>query len=211
MSGDNKGSFDALLEEISGDLSKALPVDGDTAADDAKIDEAAGAAADGADPEDAGKKDGDDPEVVAKSFKITLEDGSEIEAVDGAELIKSLVGRIEKNESAVLKVLGEATKVITSQSSLIKSLRADVVALGDQGKGRRAMLSIAEKPAPKAEDLQKSSASEGMSGEEFMAKALTAQAAGRINGAQIAIAEAYINNHKAPPADIVQAVLADGK
>jgi hypothetical protein len=46
-------------------------------------------------------------------------------------------------------------------------------------------------------------------GNDFMAKAMEAQSAGRISGAQVAIAEAHLNAGKAPPADILRAVVAD--
>jgi len=198
---EKKGSFNALLEEISGDLNKALPADGDTAKDDAKIADAAGEGEDDEKGEEGGE--------MAKSFKIVLEDGTEVEAVDGADLIKSLVARIEGNESSVLKVLGETAKVALAQGELIKSLQADLAALKSEGKGRKAVLAITEKPAPKTEELRKSEAGDGLTGEEFMAKAMSAQAAGRINGTQVAIAEAHINAGKNPPLDILKAVLGD--
>jgi hypothetical protein len=204
MSGETKGSFDALLEEIGADLNKALP-----AAEAEKDPKAEGA-------EDGAKAEGEEGDTaegadIAKSFEITLENGDKIQAVDGASLIKSLVGRIEKNEGAVLTVLGDARKVIVAQGELIKSLATDVAALKDTGKGRRTVLTIAEKPAATAEVLAKSEVDGGMSGDEFMAKALVAQTAGRITGSQVAVAEAYLNAHKPPPADIVRAVMADGK
>jgi hypothetical protein len=199
------GSFDALLEEISTDLTKALPTDGDTKEDDAKIE---AAAADGEGEED--KEDGE-AAPMAKSFKITLQNGEEIDAVDGAELVKSLVARIESNETGILKVLGETAKIAIAQGELIKSLQTRLGTLEGQGKGRKAVLTIAEKPAAAAEELRKSQETHGLDGDAFMAKALSAQVAGRINGTQVAIAEAHINAGKQPPADIVRAVLPDAQ
>lgn len=46
-----------------------------------------------------------------------------------------------------------------------------------------------------------------MSGEEFLAKALEAQRAGRLTGAQVGAAEIAINAGRVPPASIVRAVL----
>lgn len=198
------GAFDALLEEINGELAKALPAEGETSNDDAEIAAAAGEGE--GDDEDEEKKEGAE---MAKSFEIELADGTKIQAVDGAELVKALIGRIETNESAVLKVLGETAKIAVEQGKLIKSLQGEVASLKDQGKGRKAVLTVAEKPAPKAEELKKSQEPEGLDGEQFMAKALSAQAAGRINGTQVAIAEAHINAGKQPPANIVKAVVGD--
>jgi hypothetical protein len=42
---------------------------------------------------------------------------------------------------------------------------------------------------------------------QFMAKALFAQAAGRLNGGQVATLEAHVNAGKQPPAELVRAVL----
>lgn len=198
------GAFDALLEEINGTLTKALPADGeDTSKDDEKIADAAG---EGDEKEDG---DGDADDAMAKSFEIELADGTKISAVDGVELVKSLIGRIETNEGKLLGALGEASKVIAAQGDMLKSLRADVAALKDQGKPRKAVLTVSEKPVPKAEELKKSDEPQGLDGEAFMAKALAAQAAGRLAGVDVATAEACINANKQPPAHIVRVVLGD--
>lgn len=202
-----QGSFDELLTEIGADLNKALPKDpkdGDTAEDDKNIAEAAG----DADTNPHAEDDDEAPGEMKKSFTIKLESGEEIEAVDGAELIKSLTARVEKSEAGVGALLREVTKVAVAQGEMIKSLRDDVAKLADAGKGRKAVVSVAEKPAPKAEELTKSDAGQ-ISGEEFMAKALSAQTAGRLTSVQVATAEAYINAGQVPPRDIVAAVMTD--
>jgi hypothetical protein len=48
-------------------------------------------------------------------------------------------------------------------------------------------------------------------GREFMAKAMAVNAAGRLTSTQVAIAEAHINAGKAPPRDIIAAVIGDGE
>lgn len=210
-----KGAFDALLEDIGGvsaahdELAKALPVaaeegdedgkdgkdkDGkDTSEDDAKI---AAAAKEG---------EGD---ALGKSFTFKDADGVEREAIDGTDLLKSLLGRVDAGEAKTAEVLTAAMGVIKQQGAMLKSLSETVGALAGQGRGRKAVVSIVEKPAGAAEALAKSHASEGgVSGEEFMAKALACQAAGKLSGRDVATAESYINMNQAPPAAIVSIVL----
>lgn len=200
MSGDNQGKsqFSALLEELGTDLAKALP-----AADANPGEGEAAAEGEG----EAGEGEGEADAGLAKSFKIKLDSGEEIDAVDGAELIKSLVSRIEGNEAGVGKLLRDTVTAIGAQGELIKSLQAEIAKLGEAGKGRKAVVAIAPKPGPTAEELAKANTAGEISGEEFMAKAMSAQAAGRISSVQVATAEAHINAGKAPPADILRAVL----
>jgi hypothetical protein len=200
MSEKEKAGFDALLDEIGG-LAKALPAEGDAAADD----KVAAAAEEGA---EGGEGEGDEEEAeMGKSFKLKLEDGTEVDAMDGTELVKSLIGRVEGNEEKVLAAVTGLVGIVKSQGELVKSLQGQVATLSASGKGRKAVLTITEKPAPKAEELKKSEGGEGMTGEEFMAKAMAAQVAGKITARHIAIADQYVGSGQQPPADIVRAVL----
>lgn len=216
------GAFDALLAEIGGlagdteALAKAMPADigaegdededegaapapagEDTAEDDEKIRAAAAE-----DEDDGGKPFG-------KSFTLKLDDGTEVEAVDGADLVKSLIARVEANEGSVKGALEQTLGIVKAQGEMLKSLIGEVAAFKASGKGRKAVLSIAEKPAGAVDPLVKSSPDGSLSGEAFMAKALAAQAAGKITGRDVATAESFINMGQTPPADIVRAVLAD--
>lgn len=201
MTDTNKtGSFDALIGELSEELTKALP-----GADAGAVEGAA--AGDGeADKEGDEELDEDGKPVMAKSFKLTLEGGEEVDAIDGSELIKALTDRIEANEAATIGALTTAVQVIAAQGALVKSLQDKVGELSASGKGRKAVVAITERPV--TEELKKSDTADTMSGEQFMAKAIVAQAAGAINGTQVATAEAFINSNKPPPAEIVAAVLA---
>lgn len=210
-------SFDKLLEEL--DVLAKSYADDDN--DDAKIQATADAGNtdsdnDGIDDEDEHKEpDGDENGVdndndgdgmMGKSFAFTLEDGTEMEAVDGTELVKSLIDRIENNEGTIQKALGAAVDLITKQGALIKSLQADVKSLAGTGRGRKAVVSVVEKPA--VGDLTKSQTAEtvSMTATEFMTKAMAAQAAGRLTGIDVARAEAYLNKGIAVPADIMARV-----
>lgn len=200
------GGFDKLLGELEV-LSKAIPADGaDADADaDAKV---AAAAADGADAgadadADPDKKDG---EELGKSFEITLADGSKVEAQDGTELIKALNTRIDATEGQMLKALESAVGLLKSQGALIKSLQDQVAKLGNEGRGRKTIVSIVDKPDAAAAALAKSE-DKGVTPEAFMAKALTALKDGKISGSDLSLAEACVNRGTQIPANIISSVL----
>ncbi len=160
-----------------------------------------------------GPSDGDeDNEPMGKSFRFTLDDGQEVEAVDGTELVKSLMARFDTTEESMTKALGATVDLIKSQGDLIKSqgeaiasLQSEVKRLTSEGRGRKTVVSVAEKPA--AGTMAKSEPA-GISGDEFMAKALSAQKAGRITALEVSKAEGYLLKGLAVPADIVNRVLA---
>lgn len=214
-------SFQALMDELDlmakaqndaadgDDKIKAAAADG---GDPAAADTAAGAAAaDDGDPADAaaaapaGDGDGDGDEPMGKSFSFKLEDGTEVEAVDGTDLVKALMARVETNENNMTKALTSAVGLIKSQGDLIKSLQEQVGKLSTEGRGRKAVVSVAERPTV----LKKSDAEEpGITPTEFLAKCLQAQAAGKITGNDVARAEAYLNRGQQVPTDIVARVAA---
>jgi hypothetical protein len=158
-----------------------------------------------------GDMDGDADDYMSKSFKLVVKnaDGKEeeIEAVDGVGLFKSLAARVEKSEGAFAK----AFAVIKSQDAMIKALQAKVDELGSKPAGRKAVLTITEKPAPKAEEIAKAQTTDGMTADQFFAKALHLQAEGKITGEDIARTEAYLNRGQPVPAEIVAKVLAHSK
>lgn len=203
-------AFDGLLEEIE-QLTKALPTE-----DGGKDENIEAAAAEGEHKEPDGDEgasgEGEDGEgegegePMGKSFTMKLDDGTEVEAIDGTALVKALMDRVETNEGVLAKALGSVLGVVKAQGELIKSLTEKVEKLGAQPKGRKTVLSIAEKPAGTTEALAKSQP-EGIKPDEFMAKCLTAQASGRISGTDVARAEAYLNRGLQVPADIVSRVV----
>lgn len=203
-------SFMELLGELEA-LNKSLPAAAAADEDDEKI---AAAAADGAAAGEAVDADangvadegegGEGDEPMAKSFSFQLEDGTQIDAVDGTEMVKSLMARVEKTESSATAAFGQVLGVLKSQSDLIKSLQADVKRLSGEGRGRKAVVSVAEKPA--AGEMHKSQPS-GMSENEFMAKALQAQAAGRLSALDVSVAEAHFAKGLQVPADLIARVV----
>lgn len=224
-------SFEQLIADMEV-LAKAIPQPGtqDGAADDAAIQALAGGAdaddkaatgsaaadvaADGDLDGDAGVDvdgDGDagaagDGEQMAKSFSFTLEDGTEVEAVDGTELVKSLGARLDAGQETMLKALGMTVDLIKSQAGQIEAMGARMDAMAGEGRGRKTLLAVSEKVTPAAGNLQKSQAV-GLSHKEFFAKADIAQKAGRITAVEVCTAEAYLNKGQAVPAHIIQRVL----
>lgn len=206
--------FEKLMGELSQlgtdqeTMTKALPAD--DGKDEEKIQAAAaesGLDGDGDADDMGGEPDGDedDKPAMAKSFKFTLEDGTEVEAQDGSELVKSLQARVEKTEGEMFKALETAVGLIKGQGDLIKSMQDQIKKLGGEGRGRKAVVSVVEKPGP-SETVMAKSEPAGMSHEQFFAKALTAQREGRISGTEIAIAESCLNRGEAIPQNIVQRV-----
>lgn len=154
------------------------------------------------DDESAGDGDVDD-KVVAKSLTATGADGEELEVVDATEILKSLqVGQAEIGE-ALVKTLTTVTGLVKSQGETIKSLRAEVSAIAGQGRGRKTVVTVAEKPD--AGTLAKSSAASEtkITPQEVMAKCLAAQKAGALTSLDVARAEIGINNGVGVPADIL--------
>lgn len=179
--------------------------------DDAKIREAAGEGDDDDDAKggaDAGGDEGGEGETsMAKSFMIRLEDGTEVEAVDGGELLKSMIARVERNEADTKSALEAAVAVIKNQGELLKSMAERMDRIGNKPVQRKAVLSVNEKPA---ETLAKSQDGGGtISSAELMAKALSAQVAGRVSGIDIAVAEQQIAQGRQPSDAFVRAVLAE--
>jgi hypothetical protein len=196
------------------DMLKAMPKPD---AEDAKV---KAAAADDNDNDDNDKDDNgdeedgdeDDSEPMSKSF-MTDANGQQFEVMDATDLIKSLTTRLDnaegqsfqavemltglvKTQSDMIKALGESQK---SQTGLIKSLQSQVAAFGSKGRGRASASSVphvsrADQPAT------------GLPPEDFMMKALAAQAAGRLTSIDIAMAESYLQRGMAVPVDITSRV-----
>jgi hypothetical protein len=210
----------SALEKFCQELDLMAKSMGDAEADDKKIRDAAAAGnpdadndgkrdvgGDGDGDENGGDGDGDGDEMMGKSFAFTLENGEVIEAMDGTALVKSLLDRVDTNEAQMVKAMEMAIGMIGRQGELIKSLQARVGQLAGEGRGRKAVLSVVEKPP--VGSLQKShQQSQGMSSQEFMAKALNLQTQGVLTGLDVARAESALNRGIPVPRDIVERVTA---
>lgn len=204
-----KSNFDNLLDELDA-LQKAQ-----TVSDDQKIEDAANPEEDDQDQDRAdnpseSQQDADnDPdqgeaedEVMGKSFKVVV-DGQEVDAVDGTELVKSFARRLDGQEERMEKALGMAVDLIKSQGVQIKSLEDRVAKLANEGRGRKTVVTVLEKPAL----MQKSEEAAGIRPAEFMLKALSAQKSGRVTGHEVAVAESHLNRGQPVPEHITRKVL----
>ena len=181
-------SFEKLLEELDV-MAKAMSEEENkqddeniqAAAEEGHADEEADEAGDHEEPDGDEDENGEEP--MGKSFAFTLEDGTVVEAMDGTELVKSMMTRFESTESAMTKALGAAVDLIGKQGDMIKSLQADMKKLAGEGRGRKAVVSVAEK-VPAGQTMAKSEPS-GLTVQEFFAKAEAAFSAGRISGQEL--------------------------
>jgi hypothetical protein len=201
--GKQVSAFDALLGELE-TMTKALPADDGS---DKKIQ----AAAEGGGEGDEDDEEGKDGEVMGKSMMVTI-DGKQVEAQDGTELVKSLIGRIDDTEDVIAKALTSVVNLVKAQDvrakaqdDLIKSLQGDLKRISGEGKGRKTLLSITESSSvlAKAED-------KGMTGAEFMAKANVAFEARRITGSEFNFIDVALRRNDAGVIDqsLVAKVLA---
>jgi hypothetical protein len=216
--------FFKLVEELkagvaeNADMVKAIP-----AADDKKI---ATAAKDSADaPEAKGKADPDEDEEeedededggeepMTKAFKVKTADGAEVDVIDGSQMLKSLGDRVAKIEGFGLEAfaelqtaMGGALELIKAQGTMIKSLTERMTELAGAGRGRKAVVTVAEKPAPAA--TMAKAEEQGVTPEVFFTKALSLQAAGKVTAEDIARAEAALNRGLPIPESIRVKVLS---
>ncbi len=195
-------AFAELLQELE-TLAKAMPA-GDE--DDAKIKAAAGedGEPDGDENGEDVDADGDDKEdegmPMGKSFTATIE-GKEVDAIDGTELVKALIGKIDATETDMAKALGATVDLLKSTSATVNAqakeialLKSQVATIGNQGAGRKTTLSITDKPVAGVTDQ----AAPGMTAESLMAKAQSAAEQGKITWREAAMVDGALRNQQVP-------------
>lgn len=186
--------------------------DGDEGA--AGTDSLEGAAA-GADNGNNGDE-GDD--VLGKSFDVMTAGGEKVKAYDATALLKSLSERMEtiegsiatneEDRESIAKSLSSIADLLKSNANEIETLKKSLADMGDQGRGRKAVLTVMEKP--QVGTMAKSEGASGAMGrKEFMAKADEAMKAGRISGGELSLAETYLNRGGAVPEEIVSRVMGN--
>jgi hypothetical protein len=215
--------FDTLLGELD-TMAKAFPpktdADGDKDGDKKKCKHGV----------EGCEKEGDHEHEMKKSFSITLADGSVVEVEDGAAMLKALSDRFDASEEKVIGTLTSAVAIIGSQGALvkslseqlathettigaqatmIKSLQTDLGKLASTGAGRKAVLTVAERRTDTATAaVAKNGMPEGVTTEQFFAKAFEKQGMGKLTGADISLAETCLNNGHAIPDNLVSRVLS---
>lgn len=206
------GEEAAAKAEASADDKAAPP------AKSAKDEEPDGDEDDGSDDPDNYDETEDDGKPFGKSFGVTLADGTEVEAYDATEILKSFDARIGsqvteldllKAEVAALKardilsagdaIKAEVEKALAAQNTMLKSLQEQVAALGAEGRGRKSLLNVHEKPVAAGTEARP----ETPSSEALMTKALIAQKQGRITGQDVARLDAYLGRGLQAPPEIL--------
>lgn len=219
-------SFDKLMAELNGlasdqeTMSKALQAG--EGADDKTIQ---AAAAEGGDMGGDGgegeapvvKKEGEgegEGELMGKSLgTVTLPSGEQVDAVDGTELVKSLMGQVEalgakqaEGEGQMMKALEQCVTLVKGQADLIKSMQGEIVKLRGEGRGRKTVLTVAEKPGA-GEQLSKSEPT-GMTGAEFMAKSHAAFDAKKITGQELTTIDVSLRTGAPVSPELIQKVIS---
>lgn len=204
-------NFDTLLADLEtiqaeqATLAKSLCDDGGD-----KGDEKIAAAAKGGDDKDKDGKDKDEKggdELTKSLGVITLADGSEVDALDGTLLVKSLLDRMDQTDGQVASVMGAMLGTIKSQGEMIKSMHDEIRALGAQGRGRKAVVTITNKTEGTAV-LAKSEAGEGLTAEQFMLKSNAAFDAGKITGRELNLISVTLRANQAVEPALISKVLA---
>lgn len=139
-------NFAELKEAIAAQatLAKSLSAAQVDAKGNAAVASAAGTNNAGNDEEedDDGTGNGDlgDGAPMVKSFKLVLEDGTEMEAQDATEMLKCLITEVETVKAGagaqveeLTKALGDAMGVIGDLTEGLKATREDVLALAKRG------------------------------------------------------------------------------
>lgn len=193
--------YDELLDELE-TLAKAMPEadeklekeDKEHAEPDADNE---GGPSDNDEDNKLAKSDCED-KPMAKSMSVTLPDGTEAEAVDGMELIKSFQGQMDVIAEGTGKVLKSMSAHLKEQAELIKSLKSDIDTLRSEGRGRKTVVTMAGAPEPMAKSMPTPS--------DILAKCLDAQKAGKLTALDVSVAEGYLNRGMQIPDRIVNVI-----
>ncbi len=140
---------------------------------------------------------------LVKSFEFTLEDGTKVVAVDGAEMVKSLQQEFETQNASL-------TKALTGIVGMLKAQGEAIVALGKSGAGRRSVVSMpaatgtaATNAAPTGGAGQKPTGAEL---ESLMAKAMKLNEEGKLGSKEVAYVEHCCNLGMRPPEEMMKAL-----
>lgn len=166
---------------------------------------ATAAAEGGAAPAPAGSAEPADGEVLGKSFEVVGPNGEREQAIDATDFLKSLEARQSSSEETLAKALGSFTAVVKQQNEMIKSLSDKVTALSSQGRGRKTMLSVVEKPDAGA-TMAKSE--EGVTPEQFFAKANAMFDAEKLSGKELNVISVCLRSNQPVPQDLISKVMA---
>ncbi|MGF6641758.1 hypothetical protein [Paraburkholderia sp. MM6662-R1] len=197
--------------------------------DDTGNDDDSGKGGDG----DGGDGDGDDDgeEQLGKSFRLTLEDGTEMEAFDGSQLVSQLTAQVKAEKTArvadnemYMKSFGSTLELVKSLTTAVaesrtsleaaqkdieslkttnETLQKSLKALGSQGRGRVSTVTVLDKPNANRRQQQ-----ELPTKREILAKAMSALTAKRITGTEASRVEAALNAGTVPQKELLERIFA---
>lgn len=150
----------------------------------------------------------EDAPIMGKSFEVAGSDGVKHQVVDATNLVKAIMDRQDGSDAVLAKALQSMTGTLAKQNELIKSLSEQVKTVSAQGRGRKAVLSVSEKPS--IDTLAKSGAAAeegGMTPSEFFAKANNAFEAGKLGGKDLNTISVCIRGNHAIDESLVKKVL----
>lgn len=200
--------FQALLEEMAGEeerLQKALEGNAD---DDAEIEDAAEPDGD-EDADDDDDEYADDDEPMGKSLNVTLENGAQVRAIDGTEMVKSLIAKQEEAATNVESLAEKTVSLLKSmagtlerQNDKIATLEKSLHDLGSKGRGRRSKVVIHDRQGA---DVTEAAAADPA--QDVMAKALSAFDDKKITGVELNTIDYSLRHHQTPPADLLAKIV----
>jgi len=178
--------YQELLDELNAERANQDAMIKSMAGEGQDDKEIAGAAeGEGGDEDD--NDDEEDDETFGKS--LTLQSGEL--AIDATEILKSLQDDLGEQGELLAKALPQIgglirsqNEIISKQGDMIKSLNARVDQLAGTGRGRKTIVTIAEK-TDAASQMAKSQQNQGFTQEEFMLKANNAFDKKIISGAEL--------------------------
>ena len=212
-------NFEELQKSLAEQATLAKSLSAAQVTDDAAAAAAAGTA--GAQP-------------LVKSFKLLLEDGTEMEAQDATEMLKCLVEKIGDMEGAqrtaseeVMKSFGGTVDLIATLTEGLKATREDVLAIsrkngelvaanaeltkslaamGGQGRGRRSVdVVLGARPNLDGKSGAGGGGADALpTRQEIMAKAQSALTAGRISATEAIKVETALNMNVMPEKAILE-------
>lgn len=157
--------------------------------------------------EESEEEESDDK--LGKSFKLKDAKGKTIEAFDGMPLLKSLIkaNKVLLQESVGTKKLLKALvanstatgKALAEQRKANAELKKSIDNVANAGRGRRSQVTVIG-----GDDKGKG----GMKPDEFMAKSLDAQRAGKISGQEVSLINASVNRGLMPSESLIRKVVA---
>lgn len=159
-------------------------------------------------------------EPLVKSIKVKLEDGTEVDAEDGTELVKALIARQGDTEATLQKAVTIMMDVVGKQNTMIKSLGEQLTALRGEGRGRKATIIIHDKGGSAAGasagagaggqgqgDGSMAKGDEGaITADEFMLKAQTAYEQKLITGVNLTTIDVCLRGGQPIPAELISKV-----